>query len=203
MSPTTPPWHEVRQSSLHGHGVFARRFIPKGTYILEYEGLHITPAAADAQEATDPNDPYHTFFFALSNGMIIDGGQGGNDSRFINHSCEPNCEGHENAEGTAVYIVALRDIQPNEELLYDYALTIDDKITQTLRQQYACLCQSPSCRGTMLDVPKKTKNQKQKAKLKKQIKKAVRKELQHHLEELRIELRDELLAELRAALKKP
>ena len=71
------PWHEVRRSSLHGNGVFARRFIPKGTYILEYEGRHLTAEEADAQEPTDPNDPFHTFFFAISNGMIIDGGQNG------------------------------------------------------------------------------------------------------------------------------
>ena len=44
------PWHEVRRSDLHGNGVFARRPIPKGTYILEYEGVRITPDEADAQE---------------------------------------------------------------------------------------------------------------------------------------------------------
>lgn len=181
------PWHEVRQSDLHGHGVFARRPIPQGTYILEYEGKRITPEAADAQESSDPNDPFHTFFFALSNGLIIDGGNNGNDSRYINHSCEPNCEGHESDNGDKVFIVALRDIEEGEEILYDYALTIDDKITKTLKQQYACWCGAPSCRGTMLDVPKKTKKQLKKAKmkkwLKKQIRKEVRKEVRKQLQE--------------------
>lgn len=179
------PWHEVRRSHLHGNGVFAKRFIPKGTYILEYEGTHLTPDEADAQEPTDPNDPFHTFFFAISNGMIIDGGQDGNESRFINHCCEPNCEGHENEAGTRVFIVALRDIEAGEELLYDYALTIDDKLTKTLRAQYACLCGVPSCRGTMLALPKKTKKQKKKAKLKKWVKKTLRKELRKMLEKER------------------
>ena len=177
------PWHEVRRSNLHGSGVFAKRFIPKGTYILEYEGKHLTPDEADAQEATDPNDPFHTFFFAISNGMIIDGGQNGNESRFINHSCEPNCEGHENEQGDRVFIVALRDLDEGEELLYDYALTIDDKITKTLRNQYACLCGARSCRGTMLAVPKKSKKQKKKEKLKKWIKKTIRKELRKALDQ--------------------
>lgn len=184
------PWHEVRQSELHGHGVFARRPIPKGTYILEYEGVRLTPDEADAQEPTDPNDPYHTFFFAISNGMIIDGGQDGNDSRFINHSCEPNCEGHESDNGDKVFIVTMRDIAENEELFYDYALSIDDKITKTLKQQYACLCGTASCRGTMLDLPKKTKKQKKKAKLKKWIKKTIRKELKKELKDLQDILRN-------------
>lgn len=184
-SSSSGPWHEVRRSNLHGNGVFAKRFIPKGTYILEYEGKHLTPDEADAQEPTDPNDPFHTFFFAISNGMIIDGGQNGNESRFINHCCEPNCEGHENEQGTRVFIVALRDIAAGEELLYDYALTIDDTITKTLREQYACLCGVPSCRGTMLALPKKTKKQKNKAKLKKWIKKTIRKELRKALKKER------------------
>lgn len=149
----SPPWHEVRDSALHGRGVFAARFIPAGTYILEYEGQRLSTEEADASEPSDPSDASHTFFFALSDGTIINGGVGGNDSRFINHSCEPNCEGHENDSGTRVYIVTLRDIQPDEELLYDYALTIDDELTPELQAQYRCLCGSEHCRGTMLALP--------------------------------------------------
>lgn len=182
MSIKSGPWHEVRQSGLHGQGVFARCPIPKGTYILEYEGVRITPEAADAQESSDPNDPFHTFFFSISNGLIIDGGQNGNDSRFINHCCEPNCEGHESDNGDKVFIVALRDIAAGEEILYDYALTIDDKITKTLKEQYACWCGVDSCRGTMLAVPKPTKKQRKKAKLKKWIKKQIRKEVRKQLQ---------------------
>src|SRR5690625_4473286 len=85
----TPRWHLVADSELHGKGVFARRFIPKGTTILEYEGKRISSEEADAQPSADPDNPFHTFFFSLSNGMIIDGAQDGNDARWINHSCEP------------------------------------------------------------------------------------------------------------------
>jgi hypothetical protein len=104
-------------------------------------------------EPSDPNNPFHTFFFSLSCGKIIDGGDGGNESRFINHSCAPNCEGHENSAGNRVFIVALRDIAKDEELLYDYALVIDDDITPTLQKQYRCLCGASTCRGTMLALP--------------------------------------------------
>lgn len=171
------PWHEVRQSDLHGRGVFAKRHIPKGTYILEYEGVRISTQEADLQEPANPDEPFHTFFFAISNGLIIDGGQHGNESRFINHCCEPNCEGHESDAGDKVFIVALRDIAQDEEILYDYALTIDDKLTKTLKAQYECWCGVESCRGTMLAIPEHTKKQRKKAKLKKQIKKLIKKQL--------------------------
>ena len=98
----------------------------------------------------NPDDPYHTFFFALSSGRIIDGGQGGNDSRWINHSCEPNCETQEGRHGKRVFVHALRDIAKGEELVYDYGLVIDEEMSETLKQQYRCLCGSPQCRGTML-----------------------------------------------------
>src|SRR5690625_2936588 len=143
-------WHYIQPSDLHGQGVFARRFIPQGTTIMEYKGKRISSDEADEQLSADPDNPYHTFFFALSTGEIIDGAQQGNDARWINHSCEPNCEGHENEAGDRVFIVAKRDIEAGEELLYDYALTIDEPLTETLKQNYVCWCGAPHCRGTML-----------------------------------------------------
>lgn len=147
------PWHVVKPSKLHGNGVFALRDIPAGTRILQYAGKRLTPEQADALFPVNPDEPFHTFFFALSNGKIVDGGQGGNDSRWINHSCAPNCEGHENADGSRVFIVAMRDIPAGEELLYDYSLVIDDDITEELKQNYRCLCGAPQCRGTMIALP--------------------------------------------------
>lgn len=144
------PWHEVHQSNLHGTGVFALRDIPEGTRIFEYIGKRISAEQADAMFPVNPDDPYHTFFFALSSGQIIDGGQGGNDARWINHSCEPNCETIEGRHGKRVYIQALRDIAAGEELLYDYGLVIDEVMSEELKQQYRCLCGSAQCRGTML-----------------------------------------------------
>src|SRR5690625_2615060 len=152
MHDSDSDWHYVAPSALHGKGAFARRFIPKETHIMEYQGERITAEEADEQPSADPDNPYRTFFFALSDGTIIDGGQGGNEARWINHSCEPNCEGYENEAGDKVYIVAKRDIQPHEELLYDYALTIDEPLTDSLKENYACWCGAPSCRGTMLSL---------------------------------------------------
>ena len=144
------PWHKVRKSKLHGTGVFAKRNIPAGTRIFEYEGKRISADQADEMFPVNPDDPFHTFFFALSSGRIIDGGQGGNDSRWINHSCEPNCETQEGRHGKRVFVHALRDIAKGEELVYDYGLIIDEEMSETLKQQYRCLCGSAQCRGTML-----------------------------------------------------
>eukprot|EP01037_Dinobryon_pediforme_P002227 gene2227-2265_t len=62
------PWHVVRQSKVHGSGVFAARKIPAGTRIIEYLGATISAKEADRRHPTNPDDPFHTFFFALSSG---------------------------------------------------------------------------------------------------------------------------------------
>ncbi|MVW78682.1 SET domain-containing protein [Bordetella sp. 02P26C-1] len=149
------PWHVVRRSKLHGNGVFAARKIPAGTEIIEYEGARISAKEADRRHPTNPDDPYHTFYFALSSGRVIDGGDKGNDARWFNHSCEPNCESEESANGKRVFIRALRDIKRGEELVYDYGLVIDGRITKSLKEAYRCLCGSADCRGTMLALKKR------------------------------------------------
>jgi len=168
MPSTSAPsivWHTVRRSPIHGTGVFARRRIPAGTRIVEYQGQRITSKEADRRHPTNPDDPFHTFFFRLSTGKVIDGNDGGNDARWINHSCEPNCDSEEGRAGKRVYVVAKRDIARGEELYYDYGLVMDGKITKTIRAQYACRCGSVLCRGTMLALPeKKTKGSKSKKK---------------------------------------
>lgn len=149
------PWHVVRRSKLHGNGVFAARKIPAGTRIIEYGGARISAKEADRRHPTNPDDPFHTFFFALSSGRVIDGGDEGNDARWINHSCQPNCEAQEGKHGKRVYIVALQDIPRGTELSYDYGLVLDGRITKALKEGYRCLCGTPPCRGTMLALPKK------------------------------------------------
>lgn len=155
MTQASESWHLVKQSTLHGTGVFAARDIPAGTQIIEYKGKRITAEQADAKHPVNPDDPFHTFFFSLSSGKIIDGGEKGNDARWINHSCGPNCEAQESASGKKVYVVALRDIPAGDELFYDYGLIMEGRITKTLRRQYQCLCGKEGCRGTMLALPKK------------------------------------------------
>ena len=157
MSNRDPAWHVVRHSPIHGNGVFAARAIPAGTRIIEYGGKRISAKEADRRHPTNPDDPFHTFFFSLSSGRVIDGDDHGNDAKWINHSCDPNCKSTEGRHGKRVYIVAKRDIAKGEELNYDYGLFIDDKLTKKLREQYACRCGASSCRGTMLALPKKKK----------------------------------------------
>lgn len=157
MSPAAPskPWHTLRRSSIHGTGVYAARKIPAGTQIFEYIGEIISAEEADRRHPANPDDPFHTFYFALANGNVIDGGgPAGNDAKWINHSCEPNCETEE-TDDYRIYIVALRDINRGEELYYDYGLVLDERLTKTVKEQYRCLCGTPSCRGTMLALKRK------------------------------------------------
>ncbi len=148
------PWHILRTSKIHGTGVYAARKIPAGTKIFEYVGELISAEEADRRHPVNPDDPFHTFFFALGNGDVIDGGVGGNEAKWINHSCEPNCETEETAE-YRVYVVALRDIKRGEELYYDYGLVLDERLTKKVKAQYQCLCGTPACRGTMLALKKR------------------------------------------------
>jgi uncharacterized protein len=85
---------------------------------------------------------------------VIDAASRGNAARWINHSCDPNCETEETDDGR-VFIQALRDIKRGEELNYDYGLVIDERITPTLKRNYACRCGAASCRGTMLNLKRK------------------------------------------------
>jgi SET domain-containing protein len=141
---------EVRNSGVHGRGVYAARAIKAGEKIIEYKGERISWKEADRRPASDPNDPHHTFLFALDDGKhVIDAAVGGNSARWINHSCDPNCETEETDDGR-VFIQAMRDIRRGEELFYDYGLILDERLTPTLKKEYTCHCGARDCRGTML-----------------------------------------------------
>jgi SET domain-containing protein len=155
MSTTRIPRIVVRNSKVHGRGVYAGRKIKAGERIIEYRGERITWKQADRRPPSDPDDPHHTFFFALSDGKrVIDAAVGGNAARWINHSCDPNCETEETDDGR-IFIAALRDIRAGEELNYDYGLVIDERITPTLKKQHECRCGSSNCRGTILALRKR------------------------------------------------
>jgi SET domain-containing protein len=158
MSSTRRPYAPrivVKNSRVHGRGVYAARKLKAGERIIEYKGERITWKEADRRPPSDPEDPHHTFYFALSDGRtVIDAGHGGNAARWINHSCDPNCETEETDDGR-VFIQAMRDIRSGEELNYDYGLVIDERITPTLKKNYACHCGAAACRGTMLASKRK------------------------------------------------
>ena len=173
----TSPLVEARNSPIHGTGVYAVKPIKKGTRIIEYLGERISHGEADARYETKGEDDGHTFLFIASNRTVIDAGVNGNDARFINHHCNPNCETV--IENSRVFIDAIRDIKPGEELGYDYQLTWESTDDPAELALYECRCGAKKCRGTMLDREpldkKKTEKKKKKSKSKSKTKTKSRK----------------------------
>jgi SET domain-containing protein len=149
---------QVRRSGVHGKGVFALQDLAEGETLIEYVGEIISWDEAQDRHPHDPKDPNHTFYFHVNEDKVIDALHGGNSSRWINHSCDPNCEADEDNE--RVFIKALRNIKAGEELNYDYGLIIDEPYTKKLLAEYPCWCGAKNCRGTLLspkdraDTPK-------------------------------------------------
>lgn len=136
---------EVRTSAVHGSGLFASRNIKAGQHVGVYEGRRY---GKDAKRKWDPRLVYD---FRLSDGTVIDGSEGGNESRYINHACEPNCAAYEveHEDGSlAVLIETLRFVHSGEELSLDYALDVD----QADERDFPCCCGASRCRGTMVAV---------------------------------------------------
>ena len=151
-SPKPLPF-ELRPSAIQGTGAFATRRIRKGARIIEYVGERITQDEADVRYDDEAMERHHTFLFNLDDNTVLDAGTVHNESRYINHSCDPNCQalidkGH-------IYIYALRTIEPGEELVYDYAYERTPDMGPESDALYVCRCGSPKCRGTILAPEKK------------------------------------------------
>jgi SET domain-containing protein len=144
----TPEWFELRSSHIQGVGAFALRPIPKGTRIIEYTGERITHEEANARYDDAAMERHHTFLFSVDEQTVIDATRVGNDARYINHSCDPNCESV--IEEGRVFIDAIRDISPGEELFFDYAYERDGEEEPEDEKHYACHCGAPTCRKTIL-----------------------------------------------------
>jgi SET domain-containing protein len=149
------PLYVVRDSDIHGRGVFAARRIRKGTRILEYTGERISNKEADRRYDDTTMRRHHTFLFTLDSKTVIDGAikTGGGDASFINHSCEPNCEAV--ITGRKIFIHALHTIEPGEELAYDYQYERTGENDAELERFYVCKCGAPSCRGSIMKPAKK------------------------------------------------
>ncbi|HUQ83515.1 MAG TPA: SET domain-containing protein-lysine N-methyltransferase [Gemmatimonadaceae bacterium] len=152
---TTPvnKYFELRESTIQGRGGFAIRPIRKGTRIIEYLGERISPKEADNRYDDGKMGRHHTFLFSVDSKTVIDAGVDGNEARFINHSCAPNCEAID--ERKRIFVEAIRNIAAGEELTYDYAYERDGTEDEDWERIYMCKCGAPTCRGTILAPPKK------------------------------------------------
>jgi uncharacterized protein len=139
----------MKASLIHGNGVFAKKVIPKGTRLFEYTGKRVLKAELLndlAKGLTSMN-----YVMNLNKTMAIDGERGGNDSRFINHSCNANCEVLFFNE--TPYIYAMQEIQEGKELNFDYKLGFNTELNLTpdqKREWFPCNCGSENCRGTLV-----------------------------------------------------
>jgi SET domain-containing protein len=148
-------WLELRRSPIHGLGGFARRDIPRGTRIIEYAGEKISNPEADRRYDDEAMKRHHTFLFILNSRTCVDAAFEGNEARFLNHSCAPNCEAV--IERGHIWIEALADIPAGVELVYDYQYEDDPEYTEDDLRFYACRCGAPNCRGTIVKTRRKLK----------------------------------------------
>lgn len=135
---------EVRGSEIHGRGVYATTFIPRETRIIEYVGELIDKKESDRRGRSQHEKSLKTgdaavYIFTLSKNYDLDGNVPWNTARLINHSCAPNCEAW--IEGRKIFIHALRDIHPGEELTFDYGFDVD------CYEDHPCRCGKPECVG--------------------------------------------------------
>lgn len=152
----------VRRSGIHGRGVFARRLIREDETVCEYKGEIISETEVARRYPEDMQGLNHTFIFGVAHDHNIDGGAKGNIARWINHSCAPNCDTYE--EDRRIFVRAVRDIPPGEELSYDYAIEAGERITKAVKARWPCWCGAKKCRGTVLvPTPKPKKKTKKKA----------------------------------------
>jgi SET domain-containing protein len=146
-------WMELRHSEIHGLGAFAVADIPKGTRIIEYTGEKIGNAEADRRYDDDKMRRHHTLLFILNDRTCVDAAYDGNAARFINHSCDPNCEAV--IERGHIWIDALKAIPAGTELVYDYRYEDDPEYTEEDYRFYGCKCGAPNCRGTIVKTRRK------------------------------------------------
>ncbi len=149
MTPSVEPFpFEIRRSPVQGLGGFAIRHIPAGTRLIEYAGERISPNESEARYPDVTGERHHTYLFAIDDAVVVDASVNGNEARFLNHSCAPNCDAV--IDEGRIWIETLHDIEPGEELVYDYAYILNERHTPAAKRRYPCHCGAITCRGTIL-----------------------------------------------------
>ena len=135
---------EIRQSPIHGRGVFASRKIRKGTRIIEYIGEKVDKEESNRRglalfEESQDSGGASVYIFDLNEKWDLDGNKPYNNARLINHSCEPNCEMVN--EDDHLWLFALQEIRQGEEIAFDYGYDIEHFM------DHPCRCGTESCVG--------------------------------------------------------
>jgi hypothetical protein len=141
-------YFRIRRSRIQGRGAFATRKIRKGTRIVEYIGERIS-AKEELRRYNDwGQNRHHTFLFAVDKNTTIDATRFGNEAKYFNHSCDPNCEALD--EHGHIFIYATKTIYPGDELTYDYGFELTEPLTPRMMRFYHCKCGTNFCRKTIL-----------------------------------------------------
>lgn len=124
-------------SPIHGMGAFALVPIRVGTMVIEYVGERINKTESRKRCEADNH-----FIFFLDEEFDLDGNVPWNPARLINHCCEPNCDAE--MIDSHIWIVARRDIQPGEEVTFNYGYDLEEY------KDYPCRCGASNCQGFIL-----------------------------------------------------
>jgi len=148
LVPGDSPLIEVRNSPLHGRGLFTTRAIPKDTYIIEYIGERVAKDEAQRRglelyAESEKTGGAAVYMFTLNDEWDLDGDRPDNKARLINHSCDPTCEAQQCQEDR-LWIVSLRDLGEGEELFFNYGFDLETY------EDHPCLCGSDRCVGYIL-----------------------------------------------------
>jgi len=152
--PISNEYITVMNSDIHRHGVFARKDIPKGTRVAEYIGIKITKEMGTMIETEtfnkykdDKKNNAATYIFEIDDEWDLDGDIPSNDPKFINHSCNPNCE--VNIEDGKIWIDTIADIKKGDEITFNYGYEINEKDPYDFKH-HPCWCGSKNCVGYIL-----------------------------------------------------
>ena len=127
----------IGPSAIDGQGAFAVRDIPAGMPVVEYRGERVSKEESLRRCAAG-----NPFLFRLDSETDLDGAVPGNAARFVNHSCEPNCEAQR--RGDEIWLVAIRDLRTGEEVTFNYGYDLTDW------RSHPCRCGAPGCVGYMV-----------------------------------------------------